>query len=433
MARLAWVLLVVLGPAAGQVREDKQLEEAGVCARCHVISVVEWGISKHEGAGVNCVSCHGGSRGHVADERNNIKPDKRPRGADIRALCANCHQSGCPRTEKNADCQACHHVHALLDPKKPPAGTDEAAEQLKAKWKSAERYVAEGERLMKSEQWERARTELKAALAEKPNEPRATALLRVCGRRLTASLAGFETTGLGRDAATGLPSDVIVSGTAIAMALIPGGDAEIGSAAFPASQPIHTVHVDPIYLGKLEITQAQWRALMGSNPSAHQGKGYPDADRMPVENVSWDDARAFIERLNERIPGGRFRLPTEVEWERAARAGTTRAVSLTQIAWFDGPQRAGSPRRAGTKMPNALGLFDLYGNVWEWCSSLYLPYPYDALDGRESSSASGLRVLRGGGYADSATYLDAGARHGERPYRRLPWNGFRIARDVPED
>ncbi|MCP5116232.1 MAG: SUMF1/EgtB/PvdO family nonheme iron enzyme, partial [bacterium] len=86
----------------------------------------------------------------------------------------------------------------------------------------------------------------------------------------------------------------------------------------------------------------------------------------------------------------------------------------------------------GTKEPDRLGLFDMRGNVWEWCSSLSQPYPYDATDGRESPHATGQRALRGGGYADPADLLDPRMRHAERPNRRLRWNGLRLARSVPE-
>jgi formylglycine-generating enzyme required for sulfatase activity len=148
------------------------------------------------------------------------------------------------------------------------------------------------------------------------------------------------------------------------------------------------------------------------------------------------------------VKGGGFRLPTEVEWEYAARAEPDPLTPivfklLEDIAWYrDNSLREGlpaapfhesgsyAPRAAGTKQSTGWGLFDMRGNVWEWCSSLFRPYPYDGRDGRESATAEGLRVLRGGGYADSN--LDPRLRHGERPSRRQPWNGFRLARSAPE-
>src|SRR5208283_5302278 len=120
-------------------------------------------------------------------------------------------------------------------------------------------------------------------------------------------------------------------------------------------------------------------------------------------------------------PGAGFRLPTEAEWEYAARAGG---------GMGEGAQWS-APRPVGKGQPNTLGLFDLLGNVWEWSSSLYRPYPYVASDGREDADAPGLRVLRGGGYAEWAAWLDPGARHSERPNRRLGSNGMRLARSIP--
>jgi len=135
-------------------------------------------------------------------------------------------------------------------------------------------------------------------------------------------------------------------------------------------------------------------------------------------------------------------LPTEVEWEFAARS-TSRSTDPAAIAWFrdnsappsdaEGFRElsAYAPHPVGTRGPDSHGIYDLAGNVWEWCSSLLKPYPYAAGDGRESESAAGLRVLRGGGYADSPAYLSPSFRHGERPDRRLPFNGVRLARSTP--
>jgi len=139
------------------------------------------------------------------------------------------------------------------------------------------------------------------------------------------------------------------------------------------------------YLGKYELTQAQWEALLGVNASAHQGTAFPESDQFPVDQVSWEDCQILIKKLNESFPGGGFRLPTEVEWEFAARGGEEYRSA-----------EAKAPRPVRNGKPNRLGLVDMLGNVREWCSSLYRPYPYSASDGREVAGAPGYRVLRGG-------------------------------------
>lgn len=397
MVRLI-VLTLLLAPALfAQV--DSQLKQAGVCARCHVISVVEWGISRHATAGTDCVGCHGASTGHVVDERNNIQPERIPHQGAIAALCGTCHTSGCPKSRERAACQTCHHPHALINPSKPPSSEDPAFAALAAKWKDAERHRQEGERLLRLAQWEKARPEFQLALAGNPLDARAKSALALCLRRLKPSLPGFEPASSATDEATGLPKEVQVTGFGIRMVLIPGGDAEIGSDRFAGSKPIHSVAIAPYYLAKFEMSQAEWVRLMGSNPSSKKD------DRLPVEQVSWNDAQEMIRKLNAAVPGGGFRLPAEAEWEFAARAA------------------GGSGNR--------FGLVNLQGNVWEWCSTAYAPYPYDAGDGREDPSAPGLRVLRGGGFAGSQDLLDPAFRHSERPTRRLRSNGVRIARTVP--
>ena len=433
MARMmtaALLLAAAMVPAWPQAATDAQLKQAGVCARCHVISVVEWGISRHQTAGTGCVDCHGASRGHVIDERNNVKPDRIPHAAAIAGLCTTCHKGGCPKSKRADACQSCHHVHALVDPNKPPATQDERLEQLTHRSQKAGRHVAEGQRLIKLEHWEPARDEFQAALAEEHGNQIAAQFLNVCERRLAPALAGFEITGKDWDAGTGLVRDVRIAELGIPMVLIPCGDADIGSERFARATPIHTVHVEAFYLGKYEVTRAEWKALMGTDPSAQ--KGLIDTDRLPVEQVSWNDAQAFVGKLNQRVAGGGFRLPTEAEWEYAVRAGEPAdAATLERVAWFNAPALASGPRPVGSWRPNKLGLFDMQGNVWEWCSSLYMPYPYDSSDGRESLPTAGLRVLRGGGFADTADLLDPALRHAERPQRRMRWNGLRIARSVP--
>jgi formylglycine-generating enzyme required for sulfatase activity len=425
MARLmAGIVLFLFSlTSAAQNPEDQQFKEAGACARCHVISVVEWGMSGHRKAGINCVACHGASQGHVADERNNVKPEHLPHGAAVAAMCAGCHKSGCPKTRQAVSCQTCHHIHALVDPKKPAMATDEHRDEMSARWERFSNLVRQGEELVKAEDWRAAYAAFRQALEQRPGDRHATERLRMCQQRMNPSFPGFEIIGKEFDPQTGLPRQVRVAPWGILMVLVPSGEFEMGSERLSAAKPVHTVRVGAFYLGQYELTQAEWKSLLGSNPSAHQGREYPDSDRMPVEQVSWEDCQLLIRKLNEGVAGAGFRLPTEAEWEYAAGAGdgAGEAVELS------------APRPVGKGQPNKLGLFDMLGNVWEWCSSLYRPYPYVAADGREEADAPGLRVLRGGGYAELAVWLDPGARHSERPNRRLGWNGVRIARSVPDE
>ncbi|GAB2583490.1 formylglycine-generating enzyme family protein [Spirosoma areae] len=127
----------------------------------------------------------------------------------------------------------------------------------------------------------------------------------------------------------------------------------------------------PYYMGKFEVTQAQWKKVMGSNPSTFQGsKVNDDADMHPVESVSWQDAQAFVKKLNALDKGHKYRLPTEFEWEYAARAGAQDDISWSDIrASAVIATQTTSP--AGTKKPNAWGLYDTLGNVWEWVQDRY--------------------------------------------------------------
>jgi formylglycine-generating enzyme required for sulfatase activity len=331
----------------------------------------------------------------------------------------------------------------LLSPKQAPAGEDPDLAKLYARWDQFQGKIKEGEHLLGLHNWAAAREDFQAALGLIPGNAQATAKLALCERRLHPGLAGFEINGDKYDSGTGLPKEVKVAGLGIPMLLVPTGEADIGSDDIAGAQPVNTVQVEAFYLGKYELTQAQWKALMGTNPSLHQG------DDLPVERVSWLDCQALLQKLNERLPGKGFRLPTEAEWEYACRSGANhplQAGELARLAWFRDDSvvpsaaslsllqiEAFAPRPVGTKGPNAWGFYDMYGNVWEWCSSLLKPYPYHPSDGRESLSAQGLRVLRGGGFADSAETLNPALRHGERPGRRYCWNGLRLARSVPRN
>lgn len=443
-------------------RERGEFEQAGVCARCHVVSVLEWSVSAHVDEETSCLVCHGPSHGHVSNERNEVKPDRLARGEAIaEQLCSICHERGCPETLQVQNCQKCHHVHSLLNPEKPPAADDELLEKLRMRWRQFENRMANGEDHVKRQDWSAAQTEFREATRLIPDNPRAANRIEMCARRLNPRLPGFQIVGEKFDGETGLPHEVRVVELNGSMLLVSPGEFDIGSDALADSRPVHTVRLDAFYLGRYEVTQKQWKVIMGANPSVHQGEDFPDADRLPVDRVSWDDCQEFLRRLNSRVAGGGFRLPTETEWEFACRAGgqdsrslpssresqaTLPTAELAQRAWYRAnslrvakPQGTDpfvnidgyAPRPIGSRQPNAWGFYDTQGNVAEWCSSLLRPYLYSASDGRESLETTGMRVLRGGGFADSAAALDPALRHAERQQRRIRWNGLRLARCIP--
>jgi formylglycine-generating enzyme required for sulfatase activity len=205
-------------------------------------------------------------------------------------------------------------------------------------------------------------------------------------------------------------------------ARIPAGSFRMGSPVRDAEQPIHTVNVAEFWMGTTEVTQAQWQAVMGSNPSHFQAAG-PEA---PVEQVSWEDAQAFIRRLNALETDRRYRLPSEAEWEYACRAGTTSEAygPVETVAWL-AENAGGTTHPVGRKLPNAFGLYDMLGNVWEWCQDTWhANYDGAPTDGSAwQSLGSTQRVLRGGGWDLPAFFARVALRDTIAPVHRL---GFRV-------
>jgi formylglycine-generating enzyme required for sulfatase activity len=437
----AFLLAAVL--CAPLIAQD-DLKQAGVCSRCHVVSVLEWQISAHVAAGTNCQSCHGPSAAHVANERNEVSPDRIPRGTAADGLCSTCHTQGCPSTMQTANCLDCHNQHSLTKTQQIQTFEGDRSthpiHQEVARLAEFRETTTRAEDLVQKQEWGAAKGVFEEALRQRPGDPKTMERIAFCERRLNPRMSGLEIVGTEFDPVSGLPLEVTVTGAEIAMRLAPRGEFDIGTEDFTESQPVHTVAIEPFYLGKFEVTQAEWEALMGSNPSEHKGDG-----GLPVERVSWHDAQTFVAKLNQQTPGAGFRLPTEAEWEYAARAGggLFKEFELARYAWYR--ENSGSPNPnqdfrdidtfsthpVGGKEPNGWGFHDMHGNVWEWTSSLLKPYFYDPTDGRESATAEGHRVLRGGGYADMADLLHPALRHPERPTRRYRWNGLRLARDVP--
>ena len=180
-------------------------------------------------------------------------------------------------------------------------------------------------------------------------------------------------------------------------------------------------------MGKYEVTQAQWKAVMGSNPSRFKG------DNLPVENVSWDDVQAFIRKLNQ-LTGKRYRLPTEAEWEYAARGGNKSrgykyagGNNIDEVAWYDG-NSGERTHPVGKKRPNELGLYDMSGNVWEWCSDWYdEDYYGNSPQNNPQGPASGSsRVFRGGSWLNYAILCRSASRYYSTPDSRYGLIGFRL-------
>ena len=209
---------------------------------------------------------------------------------------------------------------------------------------------------------------------------------------------------------------------------IPAGQFQMGSTSYSDEQPVTQVRISRgFWMSKYEVTQAQWEAVMGSNPSVFPGCG----GDCPVERVSWNDVQEFIRTLNERERGTgyEYRLPREAEWEYAARAGTTgeRHGDLDAIAWYRG-NSGGRTHPVGQKEPNAFGLHDMLGNVWEWVGDRFGRYPGGSVTDPVGSESGSLRVLRGGSWAFIARDCRSANRHGLSPGRRSNFLGFRLLR-----
>ena len=211
--------------------------------------------------------------------------------------------------------------------------------------------------------------------------------------------------------------------------LIPGGSFMMGSNnSYSDEKPIHKVNIQPFYMMSTEVTQAMWKVVIDDNPSRFKG------DNLPIENVSWNDCQEFIKKLNQFDPGKGYRLPTEAEWEYACCGGTTTRYysgdsesDLKSVGWWKG-NSDGKTHPVGQKEPNAWGLYDMHGNVWEWCEDWY-QYSYNGAssDGSAWLFPSGsARVLRGGGWDSNPDNCRSVLRYRYAPSGRNNNIGFRL-------
>ena len=191
-------------------------------------------------------------------------------------------------------------------------------------------------------------------------------------------------------------------------------------------KPTHRVTLtNDYYIGKYEVTQALWQTVMGKNPSKFKG------DNLPVERVGWDDCQEFISKLND-ITGKTFRLPTEAEWEYAARGGNksrgyqySGSNNLLDVAWFR--DNSGSKTHGvGTKQANELGIYDMSGNVWEWCQDWYGTYSSSSRVNPTGANSGSDRVFRGGSWFNYAWSCRSSCRRRNAPYDDDSFLGLRL-------
>jgi len=221
-------------------------------------------------------------------------------------------------------------------------------------------------------------------------------------------------------------------GVKLEMTLIPAGKFMMGSPASEKgrydNETQHEVTLTKsYYMGKYEVTQEQWEAVMGDNPS------YTVGAKLPVTDVSWNDCKKFIKKLNG-ITKGKYRLPTEAEWEYACRAGTSTAYSFgakitPKDANYD-DSKLGKPVEVGSYKPNAFGLYDMHGNVWEWCEDRYAKYLAGAVMDPKGPAKGECRVLRGGSFLNDVLLARSSFRNYDSPTGRCDLDGFRLARTL---
>ena len=219
-----------------------------------------------------------------------------------------------------------------------------------------------------------------------------------------------------------------VKGVSFNMVYVQGGTFQMGSNTGDIDEkPIHNVTLSPYKIGQTEVTQELWEAVMGSNPSKFVGL------KRPVENVSWKDCQTFISELN-RLTGQSFRLPTEAEWEYAARGGVNDGTqysgsdAIATVAWY-GTNSGGETHDVATKVPNRLGIYDMSGNVWEWCQDRYgSRYYKKSPNNNPTGPSSGFdRVNRGGSWNNLATFCRSACRYFNTPSFTFDDLGMRLA------
>jgi formylglycine-generating enzyme required for sulfatase activity len=245
-------------------------------------------------------------------------------------------------------------------------------------------------------------------------------------------LEGLIKREIGKKAPQDTPLQTITNSVGMKFVSIPSGSFMMGSnSEYQEDKPVHRVTITrPFYLQTTEVTQGQWRKVMGNNPSFFKNCG----DDCPVEKVSWNDAQKFIRKLNQMERTDKYRLPSEAEWEYACRAGSITRFSfgdnessLSEYAWYEN-NSGGKTHPVGQKRPNAWGLYDMHGNVGEWCQDWQGRYPAGHVTDPKGGSDGKYRVRRGGSWNNPPGSFGLPSRHWSYPVYREVTCGFRVAR-----
>lgn len=297
------------------------------------------------------------------------------------------------------------------------AAIDEANDvRCRAKLKSAREYA-------ENELWEDSRAAAEEALKFVPSDSEAQKLKEDAVKHLVEEYKGPQ---------PGDPLKIdIAPGVSVEMVYVAPGTFTMGSNdsdAYDDEKPVHSVKITKGYwIGKYEVTQKQWKAVMGDNPSTFKG------DDLPVECVSWYDCQKFIMKLNSMPINVRFWLPTEAQWEFAARGGTkskgfkySGSYDILDVAWYT--ENSGEQTHpVGKKKPNELGIYDMSGNVWEWCEDWYRSYSSDSVSDPQGATSGDVRVFRSGSWDYGAGNCRSSRRYGLNSGRRRNNLGFRLA------
>ncbi|MBQ0023423.1 MAG: SUMF1/EgtB/PvdO family nonheme iron enzyme [Prevotellaceae bacterium] len=241
-----------------------------------------------------------------------------------------------------------------------------------------------------------------------------------------ASATTAQTANQNSSSLSGNGQTFTVNGVSFTMIPVEGGTFIMGETA-TGWNAYHSVTLSNYMIGETEVTQAFWRAVMGKNPSKYKG------NNRPVERVNWNDCQKFIDKLNS-LTGKRFRLPTEAEWEYASKGGNngcgnwySGSNTIGEVAWYFGNSDGSGTHDVKTKSPNELGIYDMSGNVMEWCSDWYSSYSSSSQSNPTGVDSGTYRVCRGGGFLSSDDYCSSSKRQFILPDSRIFYHGLRLA------